>query len=103
MKPQGSNLNNPGSKYSLGSIIYNEVLFKTGATYLTLSEEKNLQTYKPKTKLKKKCRHNSPTTAFKLLRIPPKNSPASLAYFWGMSQVHTSQSNRMMNNFLTRK
>jgi hypothetical protein len=34
MKPQGSNLNKLGSKYSLGSIIYDEELFKTGATDL---------------------------------------------------------------------
>jgi hypothetical protein len=34
MKPQGSNLNKPGSKYSPGPVQYNEVLFKMGATDL---------------------------------------------------------------------
>ncbi len=34
MRLQGSNLNKPGSKYSLGPVLYNLVLFKTGATYL---------------------------------------------------------------------
>jgi hypothetical protein len=32
MKPQGSTLNKPGSKYSPGPVLYNLVLFKTGAT-----------------------------------------------------------------------
>ena len=32
MKPQGSNLNDPGSKYSPGPILYNLVLIKMGAT-----------------------------------------------------------------------
>ncbi len=32
MKPQGSNSNKPGSKYSPGPVLYNLVLFKTGAT-----------------------------------------------------------------------
>jgi hypothetical protein len=37
MKSQGSNLNKPGSKYSLSlaPILYNEVLFKMGATDLS--------------------------------------------------------------------
>ncbi len=32
MKPQGSSINKPGSKYSPGPIIYNRSLFKMGAT-----------------------------------------------------------------------
>ncbi len=34
MKPHGSSINKPGSKYSPGPIIYNRSLFKTGATML---------------------------------------------------------------------
>jgi hypothetical protein len=32
MKPQGSSINKPGSKYSPAPVIYNWSLFKTGAT-----------------------------------------------------------------------
>jgi hypothetical protein len=34
MKPQGSSINKPGSKYSPASVTYNRALFKTGATDL---------------------------------------------------------------------
>jgi hypothetical protein len=34
MKPQGSSINKPGSKYSLAPVIYNQSLFKRGATDL---------------------------------------------------------------------
>jgi hypothetical protein len=33
MKPQGSSINKPGSKYSQAPVIYNRSLFKTGATH----------------------------------------------------------------------
>ena len=36
MKPQGSNLNKPGSQYSLAPVLYNEVLFEMGATDLSI-------------------------------------------------------------------
>ncbi len=32
MKPQGSSINKPGSKYSPAPVIYNRALFKMGAT-----------------------------------------------------------------------
>ncbi len=35
MKPQGSSINKPGSKYSPAPIIYNQALFKMGVTDLT--------------------------------------------------------------------